>query len=222
MKTHGDYHEFYIRTLYYDEPTPKLKEGYTTDSILWNVITLYYHEYTNVLDDLKESLSNTSHLISHLMTPYLINCYNFIYNDMATFCNEHKVPDPRPWKQGEMIPLPIDEYPIWFNNLEDFIADITWGKKDKKIMVKEVLPKLLNTFEVYKDVIDTVDFSVKDSAEVEAIIDSVLKSNPDIVDSYKKGKVNLINRLFGEVMKLSGGKIDVKNTRELLEIKLKI
>ena len=217
MKEHGHYHNFNLRTLYYNEPTPKIKEGNTTESILWNVITLYYHEYTDVLDEMKKTFSSTS----HFMAPYFNNCYNFVMNEMATFCNEHKVPDPRPWKAGEMIPLPIDEYPIWLGNLENFIADLTWGGKDRKIMIKEVLPKLLNEFVLYDDVIAAVDFSVKDSGEVEKVIEDVINANPDIVENYKKGKVGLINKLFGEVMKVSGGKIDVKSTRELLEIKLK-
>lgn len=216
MKTHGDYHGFNIRTLYYDEPTPKVKEEYTTDAILWNVVTLYYHEYTDVLDDMKKMFASTS----HLMTPYFNNCYNFVLNEMSKFCNEHLVPDPRPWKLGEMMPLPIDEYPIWFNNLENYLADLTWGGRDKKIMTKEVLPKMLNTFVLYEDVILDTDFSVRDSGEVEEIINRVLEANPDIVENYKKGKINLINRLFGEVMKASGGKIDIVSAKEKLELKL--
>lgn len=217
MKEHGHHHGFNIRVLYYDELSPKLKAGFTTDCILWNVITFYYHECFEELEDLKKSVASSN----FFMAPYLNNCINIVYNEMSAFCNEYKVPDLRPWKKGEMIPLPIDEYPIWFNNLEDFIADLTWTNKDKKIMMKEVLPKLLNTFIHYKDVIATIDFSVKDSGEVETIIDEVLKTNPDIVENYKKGKIGLINKLFGEVMKASGGKIDVKEAKEILENRLK-
>lgn len=216
MKEHGHHHGFNIRVLYYDELSPKLKEGFTTDCILWNVITFYYHECFDELEDLKKSVTSSN----VFMAPYLNNCINIVYNEMSAFCNEHKVPDTRPHKKGEMMPLPIDEYPIWFNNLEDFIAEITWGNKDKKILMKEVLPKLLNSFVHLKDVIAETDFSVKDSGEVEVIIVGVIRDNPDIVENYKKGKVGLINKLFGEVMKVSGGKIDVKEARRLLEDKL--
>lgn len=61
MKKHEDYHGFNIRTLYYDEPTPKLKLEFRTDAILWNVITLCYYEYTDVLDDMKKVFASTSH-----------------------------------------------------------------------------------------------------------------------------------------------------------------
>lgn len=216
MKTHGDYHEFNIRALYYEEPTPKVKDGYTTDVILWNVITLYYHEYTDVLEEMKKGFASTS----HVMAPYFNSCYNFVLNEMSKFCNEHPVPDPRPWKNGDMMPLPIDEYPIWFDNLENYLADLTWGGKDKKIMTKEVLPRMLNTFVHYKDVIDETDFSVKSAGEIEGIIEGVIEGNPDIVARYKSGTLGLINKLFGEVMKASGGKIDVASARKMLEEKL--
>jgi hypothetical protein len=216
METNGHHHGFNIRTLYYDEPTPKLMDGHTTESILWNVITLYYHEYTDVLEEMKKNFASTS----HFMAPYFNSCYVFVLNEMSKFCNEHPVPDSRPWKSGEKMLLPIDEYPIWFGNLESYLADLTWGGKDKKIMTKEVLPKLLNAFVSYEDIISETDFSVKDNGEVEAIINRVIESNPDIVESYKKGKVALLNRLFGEVMKASGGKIDVVSAKEMLEIRL--
>lgn len=216
MKTHGHHHGFNIRVLYYEESTPKIKVGYTTDAILWNVITLYYHEYTDVLDDMKKMFASTS----HFMTPYFNNCYNFVLNEMSKFCNEHPVPDPRPWKVGEMMPLPIDEYPIWFENLEDYIADLTWGGKDKKIMTKEVLPRLLNEFVLYKDISAETNFSVKSASEIEGVIESVIESNPDIVARYKNGTLGLINKLFGEVMKATGGKIDVAEAKKMLENKL--
>lgn len=209
---------FNIKVLYYDELSPKLKLGMSTDILLWNAIVFYYHECHDELEELKKTLTSSS----HFMKDYFNNCINFIINEMAAFCNEHKVPNTNPAKKGELMPLPIDEYPIWFNNLEDFLVDITWGGKDRKIMMKEVLPKLVNTFETYKDAIASVDFSVKDSSEVENIINSVIETNPDIVDNYKKGKLGLINKLFGEVMKLSGGKIDIKEARIILESKLKV
>lgn len=216
MKEHG-HHGFNIRVLYYDEGVPKLKEAtYTTDVLLWNAITLYYHEYTDVLEDIKNLLTSTS----HFMAPYFTNCCNFISNEMSTFCNEHKVPDSRLHKKGEMISLPIDEYPIWFTNLEDFLVDLTWGKKDRKIMMKEVLPKLLNSFDVYSDVITTINFKVVDSFHIDKVIDEVLFKFPDKVAGYKSGKTGLINMLFGEVMKNAGGNINVSETKKILEVKI--
>jgi Asp-tRNA(Asn)/Glu-tRNA(Gln) amidotransferase B subunit len=221
MKEHGHHHNFNLRVLYYDDGSPKLKYGSTTDCILWNVITLYYHEYVDEgmcnLFDIKKMVTDSP----SIMAPYVNTCINFVLNEMAAFCNAHPVPDPRPHKKGEMMPLPIDEFPIWFDNLENLISDLTWSGKDRKILIGEVLPRLLNSFEyTYAEALALSDFSVKDSDEVDLIIEEVIKLNPDIVANYKKGKLGLINKLFGEVMKLSGGKIDVKTARSALEKKL--
>ncbi len=107
MKELGRYHDFNIRVMYYEgRNSPGLKDGASTDILLWNIITLYYYEYTDILDSMKESFKKEP-----IIGSFVINAINFVTNEMATFCNEHKVPDPRPSKAGEMIPLPIDEYP---------------------------------------------------------------------------------------------------------------
>lgn len=56
--------------------------------------------------------------------------------------------------------------------------------------------------------------------ELETICDGVIKDNPKSVEDYRKGKVNSINHLKGQVMKLTKGKADVKIVSEILERKL--
>jgi Asp-tRNA(Asn)/Glu-tRNA(Gln) amidotransferase B subunit len=212
MKELGSHHGFNIRVLYYDENVPGLKEGMSTDVLLWNIITYYYHEYTDILDEMKEKFKKEP-----IIGSFVINAINFVTNEMASFCNEHKVPDPRASRAGEMISLPIDEYPIWINNLEDFISDLTWGKKDRGIMMKEVLPRMLNTFEVYRDVIKVVDFSMIGHDEVLTMAKEVVDSMPDKAEEYRRGKSGLINAFLGEMMKKSRGKINAAEARGVLE-----
>lgn len=212
MKELGSHRGFNIRVLYYDENVPGLKEGLSTDILLWNIITYYYHEYTDILDEMKEKFKKEP-----IIGSFVINAINFVTNEMASFCNEHKVPDTRASRAGEMIPLPIDEYPIWINNLEDFISDLTWGKKDRGIMMKEVLPRMLNTFEVYRDVIKVVDFSMIGHDEVLTMAKEAVDSMPDKAEEYRRGKSGLINAFLGEMMKKSRGKINAAEVRGVLE-----
>lgn len=213
MKELGRYHNFNIRVMYYEgRNSPGLKEGLSTDILLWNIITLYYHEYTDILDSMKESFKKEP-----IIGSFVVNAINFVTNEMATFCNEHKVPDPRPSKAGEMIPLPVDEYPIWLNNLEDFIADLSWGNKDRRIMMKEVLPKMLNTFEVYRDVIESVDFTMADSSEIRLMAQEAINLMPDKIEEYRKGKKGVINAFLGEIMKKSKGKVNAVEAKKILE-----
>jgi hypothetical protein len=207
-------HGFNIRVLYFDGTAPHLKSGMSTSDILWNIITLYHHECFDEIEDIRKSLIESPNLLAG----YTNTVIAFVTNEMAAFCNAHKVRNPG--KLNEMMPLPIYEFPVWFNNLEDLLSDLTWSKKERKILITEVLPKMINTFEVYADIIKTVDFSLADSSEVEKMIDEVIVKFPDKVAAYKSGKIGLINMLFGEVMKMSGGKIDKNEARSLLEKKL--
>lgn len=115
-----------------------------------------------------------------------------------------------------MIPLPIDEFPVLFSNLESYLADIAWGSRDKKIMKNEVLPRLINSFEVYGDIVQTVSFEVESADEVGAIIEKMLLEMPGKVQEYKAGKTNLINMFTGELVKRIGKRIDVKEARNCL------
>lgn len=207
-------HGFNIRAIYHNGSNPHLTGELTTSGILNDVMTLYHFEYYDELAVFKKEIADSS----HFMISYLKTCINFVVNEMAAFCNDHKVKNLG--KENEMMPLPISEYPIWFNNLEDLMCDLTWSGKDRKILIGEVLPRLLNTFEHYSDVLALSDFSVVDSGAVNKIIEDVIIGFPDKVKAYKSGKFGLINMLFGEVMKASGGKIDMKEARRKLEEKL--
>lgn len=206
-------HGFNIRVIYCDG-NPKLTGEYTTEKILKDVIALYSNELHDELVEIKKIVSGSKDFLA----AYTNTCINFVTNEMAAFCNTHEVKNPG--KEKEMMPLPVIEYPIWFNNLEDLMCELTWGKKDRKILINEVLPRMLNTFVHYFDALALSDFSVVDSSVVDKIIEDVIIGFPDKVAAYKSGKLGLINMLFGEVMKASGGKIDMKEARSKLEAKL--
>lgn len=60
----------------------------------------------------------------------------------------------------------------------------------------------------------------KDDDSLNSWIDEVLKSLPDKVLEYKKGKKNLIGLFSGEIKKISKGKADMKAVNKLLSQKL--
>lgn len=63
---------------------------------------------------------------------------------------------------------------------------------------------------------------ISNQSELDTICDTVLRDNPKSVEDYHKGKVNSINHLKGQIMKLTKGKADVKLVTEILERKLKL
>ena len=61
---------------------------------------------------------------------------------------------------------------------------------------------------------------VKDSTEIENMIDQVLSANPKEVEAYRKGKEKLFGFFVGQVMKATQGKANPQLVNELLKKKL--
>lgn len=87
---------------------------------------------------------------------------------------------------------------------------------------------LLNKLE-FKD-LSAEDFILKyketdapplDKTLVEAAVSKVIKENPVVVESYKKGKISSLEFLVGQVMREAKGKVDAKNVRNFLLSQLK-
>ena len=57
---------------------------------------------------------------------------------------------------------------------------------------------------------------ITDKEELSKIINEVLENNKEVVDSYRAGKKESLNFLFGEVMKATKKRADVKTSREIL------
>lgn len=60
----------------------------------------------------------------------------------------------------------------------------------------------------------------KKDLDLEQVISEVLEQNPDAVEKYKKGNVNVVSFLLGQVMKKTKGTADPGKTRKLLEERL--
>ena len=61
---------------------------------------------------------------------------------------------------------------------------------------------------------------IEDVADIEPIINQVIKNNPDQVKAFKTGKTVLLRFLIGEVMKESRGKANPKMAEDILLQKL--
>lgn len=86
---------------------------------------------------------------------------------------------------------------------------------NRKTDIENILPAEL----IKKIVSARQTVSISDQA-LEKIISSVIKSNTKAVDDYKKGKVNAIMFLIGQVMREAKQKLDTKIIKDKLEQKL--
>ncbi len=71
------------------------------------------------------------------------------------------------------------------------------------------------------DILEEGDFEqISDSSQLEEAVQKALDNSPQAVEEYKKGKVNAIQYLVGQVMKETRGKADPQAVRKMLEEKL--
>lgn len=76
------------------------------------------------------------------------------------------------------------------------------GPKNVKQIVDEILAKKASV--------------VSDDGVIEGFVKEVIAENPDMVESFKAGKVAVLQALIGQVMRKSQGKADAGKTKEIL------
>ncbi|HEY9764366.1 MAG TPA: Asp-tRNA(Asn)/Glu-tRNA(Gln) amidotransferase subunit GatB, partial [Trichocoleus sp.] len=131
---------------------------------------------------------------------------NWITQDIAAHLNAEK--------------LPINEIALKPEMLAEMIQLIDGGTISTKI-AKDILPDLLKEGGSPKALIEKKGLSqISNPAEIEAIIDKVLADNPTELEQYRAGKTKLQGFFVGQVMKLSGGRVDPKLTNQILAKKL--
>jgi aspartyl-tRNA(Asn)/glutamyl-tRNA(Gln) amidotransferase subunit B len=89
------------------------------------------------------------------------------------------------------------------------------------LSAKAVLTEMIDTKKTAQDIIKERNLlQVSDSASLEAVLDEVVKENPNSVNDYKAGKVNALMFLVGQAMKKSKGKANPKVLQDLLKRRL--
>ncbi|MBD0267355.1 MAG: Asp-tRNA(Asn)/Glu-tRNA(Gln) amidotransferase subunit GatB [Cyanobacteria bacterium Co-bin8] len=131
---------------------------------------------------------------------------NWITQDIAAHLNAEK--------------LAIDEIALKPEMLAEMVQLIDSGTISSKI-AKDMLPELLKSGGSPKALVEKKGLSqISNPAEIEAVIDKVLADNPTELEQYRAGKTKLQGFFVGQVMKLSGGRVDPKLTNQLLAKKL--
>lgn len=87
---------------------------------------------------------------------------------------------------------------------------------------KDILAELLTKGGDAKEIAERKGLLQKsDEGELGAMIEKILRENPDAVAGYKKGKLNLLQFLIGQAMRESQGSANPQVLKKLFESKLK-
>ena len=110
--------------------------------------------------------------------------------------------------------------PVSAENLGLLVRMIDQGKISGK-QGKDVLVQMFRTGKTAAAITDEQGMAqVSDKGEIDAIIDEVLNSNQQQVESYRAGKETLFGFFVGQVIKASKGKANPKVVNERLKAKL--
>ena len=115
----------------------------------------------------------------------------------------------------------IEDYPVSPSALTELlkmIKDETISGKIGKDVFKEMYREGRSARAIVKD---KGLIQISDEAEISAIIEQVLKGNPEQVAKYKEGKEQLLGFFVGQVMKKTEGRANPKMVNEILKRILK-
>ena len=105
-------------------------------------------------------------------------------------------------------------------NLAEMISMIEKGTISNKI-AKEIIVEMLETGAKAADIVDKKGLSViSDEGELVAIVEKIIKDNPNQVAAYKGGKDKLFGFFVGQAMKATQGRANPQLINDIIKKKL--
>lgn len=139
-------------------------------------------------------------------------------------------PDPKTvsnWMMGDLLrelkkdERELDQCPVTPRHLAGMLSMMKDGTISGKI-AKNVFEEMYRTGELPDAIVKEKGWvQILDTGEIEGVIETVLQSNPKLVEDYRNGKEKVFGFFVGEVMKGTRGKANPKLVNELLKEKLK-
>ncbi|MDA2936299.1 Asp-tRNA(Asn)/Glu-tRNA(Gln) amidotransferase subunit GatB [Patescibacteria group bacterium AH-259-L05] len=126
------------------------------------------------------------------------------------------------WLINRYLPLTTSEkeFPISPENFAEFII-LLYEKKVSSTVAQQILEKMVLTHADPDYVISHYQLqTVDDTKALKDFVKEVIDDNPDVVEKFKAGNINVIQFLVGQVMKKTKGQADPEIVRKLLEKKL--
>jgi aspartyl-tRNA(Asn)/glutamyl-tRNA(Gln) amidotransferase subunit B len=116
--------------------------------------------------------------------------------------------------------LAIEAAPVSPHGLAGLLRRIDDGTISGKI-AKEIFDQMWETGASADQIIEKDDRrQISDSAEIDRIVDDIIKANPGQVAEYRSGKEKAFNFFVGQAMKATKGKANPAQVNEILKKKL--
>jgi aspartyl-tRNA(Asn)/glutamyl-tRNA(Gln) amidotransferase subunit B len=151
--------------------------------------------------------------------------------DMAAFFEEAARKSKKPQQAANWILSDLlyyfNESDMWFDNcrvtpdhIADLISLIESGKISSKI-AREIFGEMFETGKMPSAIVEEKGLEqISDESALDAVIDEVVKENPQAVEDYRTGKKQAVGFLVGQVMKKTKGKANPQVVNEKIRKKL--
>jgi aspartyl-tRNA(Asn)/glutamyl-tRNA(Gln) amidotransferase subunit B len=131
---------------------------------------------------------------------------NVMLNDLSAYLNANN--------------LAVGESRIGEGMIAELVELVEGGTISGK-QAKDVFAEMAETGDAPGAIVELRGMKqVSDTAEIEAVVDRVLETNPDQVAGYRGGKAGLIGFFVGQVMREMGGQANPQIVNEVLKSKL--
>lgn len=132
---------------------------------------------------------------------------NWLMGDIKSYLNEHG--------------MDIQHFPLAPARIAALIALIDEGKVSSSIASQRIFPAMLSSDASPLELAEQMNLiQSSDQSVILGYIDQVIAQNTTEVERYRNGEKQLIGFLMGQLMKVSGGKVDPKAANALLRQKL--
>lgn len=116
--------------------------------------------------------------------------------------------------------LKIKDLKITPENFAEFIT-LIYQNRISSFLGQKILLKMFQTGTDPSNIITEESLEqVSEGEELDKIIEEVIKGNPQVIQDFKKGKINALQFLIGQIMKQSRGRANPKMVSEMLKRRL--
>ena len=128
---------------------------------------------------------------------------NFIMGEIAAYLKENKVE--------------INETKLTPENLAELISLIEKGTISNNIGKQILVEEMIVNGEKASAIVEKKGLSqISDEGAIKEIVEKVVNSHPNEIESYRNGKTNLLGFFVGQVMKETKGRANPKTVNELI------
>jgi len=160
--------------------------------------------------DVAEKLVRQPHLAEYLETS------NELKHDLAVFISEEVS---RAIAEKE---ISFEQYreKVPVTKIADLLNLVAEGIISKTV-AKEIFAEMIESGKSPVDIIKEKGLEqVSDSADLQAVINQIVKENPDLVEKYRAGKTQVMGFFVGKIMQSTGGRANPQVLNKLLKEEL--